>query len=131
MGTLVGQQFAGGSFSLYHPDSTLLLSGNLSPSGLVGTIGQPDGILFTTSFCMVTGGTLAEKLIDDSLVLQMHLWNLNGGAGFSTPVAGQLGAFTADVTVNIEGAPVPEPASLLLFAIATGACCMLRPRRRG
>jgi hypothetical protein len=134
MGALIIQPFTGGTFSLYHPDSTLLLSGDLSPSGLAGTIGQPNGTLYTTSVSTVTGGALAGELIADSLVFQMHVSNVNGGAGFSVtptgPMSGVLNDFTADVTVDIEASPIPEPTSLLLMAAAAAPVFIARRARR-
>jgi hypothetical protein len=61
----------------------------------------------------------------------MHLWNVNGGAGFSV-TSGELNSFTADATVNIEAFPIPEPATLLLMGTATTAVLVTRrPRRCG
>jgi hypothetical protein len=126
-GTSIIQQFSGGTLSLYDSTPTLLLSANLSSSALTGTAGLPDGGLFTTSFSNVTGGTLAPQIDEATLVFQMHLSNINTGAGLSTspPPGGQLQPFTANATANIDAAQgqvVPEPATyalLLIFSALT------------
>jgi hypothetical protein len=131
IGTQVIQQFTGGTFSLYHPDSTLLLSGSLLSPALTGTIGLPGGMLFTSSFSTVTGGTLAGYLDPNSVILQMHLSNINGGAGLSEPSTGELDPFTAAATADIEAdsIPVPEPTTGMLVALC-GALGVLASRRR-
>jgi hypothetical protein len=133
--SLAVQQFTGGSFSLYHPDATLLLSGDLSPSGLAGVVGQSDGTLFTSGFGTITGGTLQSQfdLALDSLILQMHLANVNNGAGFSVDppdeMFAELGAFTAVATIDLDARQIPEPASALLVAGAIALLGARRPKR--
>lgn len=112
----ITQIFNGGSFSLYHPDSTLLLSGDLNFPALAGTAGLGSGGLLTTSLSTITGGTLQHLLLPGSLVLQMHLSNINGGAGLSAS-GGVLQPFTANVTVDIEADPIPEPATAVLMML--------------
>src|SRR6476619_3852284 len=59
-GSLVIQNFVGGTFQLYDPANVLLLSGQLNNSALSGVLCPPGtGALFTTTFSAVTGGTLA------------------------------------------------------------------------
>jgi hypothetical protein len=119
-GTSVVQQFTGGTLSLYDSTQTLLLSANLSGSALNGSLGRPDGALFTTLFSSVTGGTLAANIDGPTLVFQMHLSNINGGSGFSTaPPSGSLQSFTANVTASLDAGqvPIPEPATIALLAI--------------
>jgi hypothetical protein len=134
--SLAVQSFTGGTFSLYHPDATLLLSGNLSPSGLAGVVGQSDGSLFTSGFGLITGGTLQSQfdLAADSLILQMHFANVNNGAGFSVDppdeMFAELGAFTAVATIDLDAAQVPEPASVALMAGAIALFGARRPKRR-
>jgi hypothetical protein len=133
------QRFRGGTFSLRHPSGSLLLSGDLHLPALTGAIGAPGDMLFTTSFSTVSGGTLAPYLDAASLVLQMHMSNINGGQGISVtplalPMAGELRPFTAEATVDVEAErnPIPEPATVTLL----GLCGMLasvavrRGRRR-
>ena len=121
-GTSILQQFSGGTLSLHDAVHTLLLSGDLSPSVLTGTAGLANGGLFTTSFSTVTGGAFAAYIDRPSLVFQMHLSNINGGAGLSVgptapPVGGELHSFTAGVSANIDGEPIPEPATDALLVI--------------
>jgi hypothetical protein len=129
---LVIQNFTGGTFELYDtaPGYGLLLSGTLNNSTLTGPIGPPaTGALFTTSFAMVTGGSLAPLIDADTLTLSMNLSSINNGAGLKvTPVGGPapytLDAFEADASVNIAAEPVPEPASMALLLIGTLLACV-------
>jgi len=123
----ITQVFSGGSFSLHHPDTTLLLSGDLTFPALAGTAGLGGGGLFTTSLSTITGGTLQHLLVPGSLVLQMHLSNINGGAGLSAS-SGILQPFTANVTVDIEADPIPEPATVVLIMM-TGASLLFAAGR--
>src|SRR4051812_4883220 len=82
-GSLVIQNFQGGTFELYSPTNVLLLSGQLNSSALSGVIGPPGtGALFTTTFSLVTGGTLASSIAPGSLSLSMNMTNVNNGTGF-------------------------------------------------
>jgi len=132
-GTLVIQNFAGGNFELYDPANVLLLSGQLNNSALSGVIGPPGtGALFTTTFSLVTGGTLAPLIAPNSLSLSMNLTNVNGGAGFAVAGGGPaLNPFLADASVNIGGEQaVPEPATLMLLSVAAiGAVAGYRRKR--
>jgi hypothetical protein len=137
-GTLIVQKFTCGSFSLYHPDNTLLLSGDLSKSALTGTLGLSGGMLFTTSFSRVTGGALAPHLDSESLILQMDMSSINDGDGLSAalaalPLAGELQPFTAQAIVDIEAERIPEPALGVLLGLAvalSAAFAARRPRPR-
>src|SRR3954471_4661218 len=81
---LVTQNFVGGSFELYDPANTLLLSGSIGTSSLVGTLSPPGaGGVFTTGPVLVTGGVMAGLVVPNSLALSMNLTNVNGGNGFS------------------------------------------------
>src|SRR4051794_24113677 len=83
-GSLVIQNFSGGTFQLFDPANVLLLSGQLNNSALSGVLGPPGtGALFTTTFSLVTGGTLAPFIAPNSLSLSMNMTNVNGGEGFS------------------------------------------------
>jgi hypothetical protein len=132
--TVVAQDFIGGTMSLYNPANTLLLSGTLGASSLVGTLGPPGtGAFFSTTFGSVTGGTLAQYIVDNSLSLSINLTNVNGGTGLS--LDGQaLGGFTADSFVNVGGNPtdqgsgLPEPGTLILAATAIFAGVAARRR---
>jgi hypothetical protein len=124
--SLIVQNFTGGTFSLYDEANVLLLSGTLDDSALTGSIGQSVGALFTTSFGLVTGGTLQSEVADDTLVLSMNFTDVTsaGGGGFSATIiqggfppfieAADLHPFTGDASVNLE-AQIPEPTSVALF----------------
>src|SRR4051812_33787441 len=133
-GTLVIQNFNGGTFQLFDPANVLLLSGQLNNSALSGVLGPPGtGALFTTTFSQVTGGTLAPLIAPGSLSLSMNMTNVNGGNGFSVSVVGAgpaLNPFLADASVNIAGDPaVPEPGTLMLLLISSaGAIGCVRRR---
>jgi hypothetical protein len=135
-GTSIIQQFSGGTLSLYDSTPTLLLSANLSTSALTGTAGLAGGGLFTTSFSNVTGGTLAAQIDHPTLVFQMHLSNINGGAGLSIapPSGGQLQPFTANAIANIDavqGQVVPEPSTNALSVIFLALASTLSRKPRG
>jgi hypothetical protein len=125
-GTLMMQHFTGGTFSLYHPDSTLLLSGELSGSALSGTLGATDAMFTTSAISTITGGTLDSGLDADSLVLQMHLANISDGIRVS---GGALEGFMALASVDLEADLIPEPATIALLLLG-GAALAFAARRR-
>jgi len=133
-GVLVIQEFTDGTFDLYGPaigGNTLLLSGKLAKSTLVGPHGPPaTGALFTATFGMFTGGTLASKLDPNSLSLSMSLTDINSGGGLMVggPAAPLLYPFHADVTLNIAGVPEPTSAILALMAVVVLAAAARRGR---
>ncbi len=120
-GVLVIQNFTGGTLELYDPANTLLLSGTLDDSTLTGPLGPPaTGALFTTSFGLVTGGSLAPLIDADTLTLSMSFSDINDGAGFSVAgIAPLLNPFTADGTLSIAAEPIPEPVAGILLLIGT------------
>jgi hypothetical protein len=120
-GTLVIQNYAGGTFRLYNPANTLLLQGPMGPSALSGVVGPPGtGALFTTSLTTVTGGSLAPLILPGTVSLSMNMTNVNGGAGFSVAgAAPTLNAFLADASINIAAEAVPEPTTLVLLGLGS------------
>jgi len=111
------QNFAGGTFNLYDPSNSLLLSGLLTTSSLQGTTGPPGtGAVFTTNIASVTGGSLAAFIVPTSLALSMNLTNVNGGAGFSVGDGVLLNPFVADSVVNISGDPTPLGGAIIRTA---------------
>jgi hypothetical protein len=121
-GVLMIQNFTGGTFDLYDPANSLLLSGSMTTSALTGPIGPPaTGALFTTSISSVTGGSLAPLIATGSLSLSMSLTNINNGAGFSVgATAPLLTPFTADATLSIAADPIPEPTTLAMWFAGAG-----------
>ncbi len=115
-----------------------MLSGQLANSTLTGPIGPPaTGALFTTSFAMVTGGSLASLIDANTLTLSMNLSSINNGSGLSVtghigagPTVYSLNAFEADASANIAADPaVPEPATFsiaLIGALVAGALTQCR-----
>lgn len=141
LGQNVVQNFNGGSLTLYAPDNSILLSGSLTSSALSGTIGFSAGGLFTTSFGTVTGGSLAQYIQNNSLVVSMNFTKIQTTGGpvgltVSPPPGnpapqvhqGTLQPFTADAAINIEG-EVPEPATMLLLVAGFAAAHVVGLRR--
>jgi len=137
-GSILFQNYKNGSFSLYGPSPTneLLLSGNLSNSStllavLAGGADPSDGTMFTSYFGTVTGGSLQNYIVGNSVALQMYISNAvtpGVGAGFHLD-GGSLASFSANSTVSILATTVPEPGTMGLFATAAFAFSVRRRRR--
>lgn len=127
-GAVIVQDFFGGTFNLYDPANSLLLSGSLLDSTLTGVIGGTGtGSIFTTKIGTFTSGSLLPYVEAESLGVSVALTNVNNGFGFvvsGSPSA--LQAFTTDAAVNIsaaKGVGIPEPTSIaiaLLGAVGFG-----------
>lgn len=133
-GTIIVQDFFGGSFNLYSPTNSLLLSGNLQDSTLTGVIGSTGtGSIFTTKVGAFTNGSLLPYVDKNSLNLSIALSNVNGGSGFvvsGSPSA--LQPFSTDASVNIvadKGLGIPEPASIAIALLSVLGLGLIRPRR--
>jgi hypothetical protein len=132
-GTIIIQDFFGGTFNLYDTSNSLLLSGNLQDSTLTGVIGGTGtGSIFTTKVGTFTSGSLLGNLLPNSLNVAMTLTNVNGGSGFV--VSGSpftLQPFTTDASVNIsaEKAIIPEPASIAIALLGLVGFGFTRGRR--
>jgi len=124
-GGIVAQNFSGGTYNLYDPADTLLLSGNLSNTFLTGGV---TGSLITVTPSTVTGGTLAPLLVANSLTVSFAFTNINGGAGLTIGTDSQVAPFTADAVVTIAADPVPEPASFAALAMLGMALVRRRTR---
>jgi hypothetical protein len=131
-GGLMMQKFSGGTVSLYDSTNTLLLSGSLNDSALAGALGPPGtNALFTTSFNLVTGGTLASQIDPSSVALKMNITGVNGGSGFTVASpGGALNPFTAAAIFTLTGEVIPEPTAVMLCALAITIAGLLSGRRR-
>jgi hypothetical protein len=132
-GTVIVQDFTGGTFDLYSPTNSLLLHGDLTESTLTGVIGNSGtGSIFSTKVGNFTGGSLASSLISNSLNISMALTNVNSGNGFvvsGAPFA--LQPFTSDASVSISAdkAIIPEPASIAIALLGAVGFSFTRRRR--
>lgn len=143
-GILVTQVFTQGSFSLYGPDNTLLLSGELSMSALTWSSLPPGQPVKFVGFAQATDGLLAQylNLRRNSLRVRMTLPTVFEGVGLSVnPPPGspppsdhyaELVPFTAIATVEILAEPIPEPSSVALLLMGGGMiAAAARRKRRG
>ncbi|MEX2310255.1 MAG: hypothetical protein WD738_21990 [Pirellulales bacterium] len=135
-GTVVAQDFAGGTFQLWDdsPVPVLLLDVALTTSALVGPIGPPaTGAVFSTTFGTPLGGTLAPLIVPGTVSVSIAMTDVNGGAGLSvTPIGpgvGTLNEFVADVTKTIAAERIPEPTAGVLLLVG-GLMAAPRMRRR-
>jgi hypothetical protein len=120
---LMMQNFSGGTVSIYDASNMLLLSGSLNASTLAGAAGPPGtDALFTTTFNLVTGGTLAPQIGLGTIALKMNITDVNGGAGFTVASPDSiLNPFSAEALLTITGEQaIPEPATALLLAFGMG-----------
>jgi hypothetical protein len=122
------QAFSSGNIAVYGADDTLLLSGDLSTSGLQGALGTLNPQALFVGFGQVTGGSLAPFLDPNSLQLRIKYPQISGGFSISPPPNEQLGSFTTwTANVDLMAVVIPEPSlALSLSALAW----MLLPARR-
>lgn len=127
-GSFVVQAFGSGSLAIYDLDNALLLSGNLSKSGIQGALGPGDKQALFLGFGKVTGGSLAPFLDPDSLQLRIKFPKISGGFSVSSPPDPLLNPFTTwTSSIEIMATQIPEPTiALTLSALAW----MLAPARR-
>jgi len=132
-GTVIVQDFFGGTFSLYGTSNDLLLSGNLQDSTLTGVLGSTGtGSIFTTKVGTFTSGSLLQYVLPNSLNVSIALTNVNNGSGFVlTGSPFTLQAFTTDASVNISADKgfVPEPASIAIALLGAVGFSFIRRRR--
>ncbi len=134
---VVSQETAGGTFSLYGTDGSLLLGGALDGGVIVGSTGVSTGSFFNTNIAVFSAGSLLPYLIAESAGLSLALTSISGVQG-ATGLSYSCGDddkcsldwFSADATGLIEGTSVPEPlsAALVLSGLISGAA--IRRKRR-
>lgn len=125
-GGFFAQSTTGGAFSFFGPANELLLSGTIGNGTLSGVIGSSVGSWLSASVTFV-GGIVAPYLQSNSGAISISLTDVesNGVSGFSVSRCDQvtfgqvctLDNFTADATGNVEGAAVPEPATMGLLGL--------------
>jgi hypothetical protein len=141
IGSVVNQLTTGGTFNLWDPSNSLLLSGLLTGGDISGTTTSSAGSFFNVGVATFTGGSLLTSyLASTPAALSLSLTGIIGTdlSGNQTPGlyvhcngSCNLNNFTANATGLIDGAPVPEPASaLLLLSGFFGGLGGLRLRRR-
>jgi hypothetical protein len=134
-GALIVQDFFGGTFNLYDPSNSLLLSGNLQDSTLTGVLGGAGtGSIFTTKVGTFTNGSLLQYLLPNSLNISFALTNVNNGLGFVvTGSPSALQAFSADATASISADlnPLfsPEPGSISIALLGAVGFSFIRRHR--
>ena len=145
-GSIILQNFTGGTFVLRDDANVVLLQGNLGRRALSGSYLNSTGGLFQTSFSLATGGTLMPYINSSTVQLSMNFTAIKDtgtnlpGLRVATlppppppgppgpPFATVLLPFTADATVNIEATTVPETTTVMLLLV--GSALGLAARRR-
>jgi hypothetical protein len=124
------QVFDLGNLAVYDENHELLLSANLIKSGLQGALGPGDKQGLFLGFGEVTGGSIANLIIADSLQLRIKFPKIGGGFFVSSPPNSQLAEFTTwTSTVELLAIRVPEPSAALLVAAVAWVVVPLRRRR--
>jgi len=132
---VVVQHTTGGTFDLYAPDNSLLLSGTLTAGALTGSegTGAQTGSFFNTTLGTFTGGSLASFYEADSAELSVALNAIfTGNIPGMVVTNGVLQPFTSDASGLITGvnqAGVPEPMSMLLLFSGLPLAAAARKKR--
>ena len=130
---LVAQQTLGGTFSLYAPDNTLLLSGEVTNGALGGGTESATGSFFNTTVGTFTGGALLSFFQLNTLQIVLAMQDIHSGQLVGMHITnGALDPFTSDAASLIGGdaAAVPEPTSMLLLLSGCSAAAAYRRRQR-
>jgi hypothetical protein len=125
------QAFDSGSLAIYNTDQDLLLSADLTKSGLQGALGPGNKQGLFLAFGNVTGGLIAEaKRVEiDSLQLRMKFPTIANGFSLSAPPNPSLNNFTTwTSSIEIMGVIIPEPS--MSWLLWTAACAILPAQRR-
>jgi len=134
IGPVISQTTTGGSFSLFAPDNSLLLSGTLTDGAIVGSQAPAStGSFFNTTLGTFTGGSLLSYFSAQTLDLSFALNAIVSGQtpGLAVDSGGKLAAFSADASGLIQGAAVPEPVSVLLLLSGLGGIGYMKKRTVG
>ncbi len=126
---VIAQETIGGTFNLWAPDNTLLISGSLTGGAITGSNNGGSGSFFNTQLGLFTGGSLLSFFAGNTLDFSLALNNILSGNNFGLNVTNNtLDAFQADGSAIISGSAVPEPATLLLL-ISGIAATRLKKRK--
>jgi hypothetical protein len=128
------QLFSGGTFSLFGPANSLLLSGTLGTSGISGNLlPTGNGSLFLSNVASITGGAMQPYLVSGTLTISMNATSIDGSNGFSlAPITNLLNPFTMNATVKFSAGwtGIPEPSSAVLALVGSAFAAMVVRRRR-
>lgn len=126
---VIAQQTTGGTFNLWAPDNSLLISGSLTDGVLSGSDNGGAGSFFNTQLGLFTGGSLLSFFAGNTLDFSLALNNVLSGVDFGLNVTnGNLDVFQADASAIISGSAVPEPTTVLLLLTGIAASRMRRKK---
>ncbi|MEM9827057.1 MAG: PEP-CTERM sorting domain-containing protein [Planctomycetota bacterium] len=131
-GTVIGQEFTGGTISVFDDMQTLLLSASLGDSTLFGSTVSGTAQLSNTSPVTFDGGTLLPFLDPNSGGLSVSMVNVRTGSLVGLREnAGVLNNFSADASGQIEAAAViPEPLGGAFLGLLGIVAFAFHSRRR-
>lgn len=126
---VISQETTGGTFNLWSPNNSLLISGSLTSGVLSGSNNGGTGSFFNTQLGLFTGGSLLSYFSGNMLDFSLALNNIISGGNFGLNVTNnKLDAFQSNGSAIIAGSSVPEPATVLLL-ISGIAGSILRKRK--
>jgi hypothetical protein len=124
--SIVSQPLGSGRFTLTATDhTTVLLTGTITNSIIVGLSGQTTGSIQSTT--VTYDGGLIKNAITAGTLPGSFSWSLLDISSDLAIDSGQLAPFTANMTGLFSTPVIPEPASLGLFGLV-GVTAMLRRR---